>query len=69
MSGKLQHHRVRAGETLRTIAAHYYRHDHKGELWAVIYRYNKHIIADPNQLNPGLRIVIPYVTGHCREGV
>lgn len=64
MIGGLLKHTVRRGETLRTIAAHYYRDDPKGDLWPVIFRYNKHYIADPNQLNPGTHIVIPRIAGH-----
>lgn len=53
----LVHHRVRRGDTLRTIAYQYYK---DGELWSLIYRHNKHYIADPNMVSPGQVIVIPH---------
>lgn len=60
----IRKHTIRRGETLRTIAAHYYPHDRRGDLWAVIYRFNKHVIEDPNQLPIGVEIVIPHIVGH-----
>lgn len=57
MSEPMRTHRVRYGETLSTIAARYYGDP---ELWETVYQANRHYVANPNQLDPGQSLVIPY---------
>jgi len=52
----LQIHVVRAGETLRALAAAYYQDE---SLWQRIYDANRGQIPDPDSLVVGARLVIP----------
>lgn len=51
-------HKVQKGETLATIAQTYY---HDAAKWAVIYQHNERYIANPNQLDPGQKLIIPHL--------
>lgn len=55
---QLTHYRVEHADTLRSIAYRFYK---DGDKWPVVFRHNKHYIADPNVLTPGQIIVIPHV--------
>lgn len=50
-------HKVLKGETLATIAATYYGSAAK---WIDLYQHNERYLANPNQLDPGLMLVVPY---------
>lgn len=51
-------HRVARGETLAGIAQTYYGDASK---WSVIYRHNDRYIRNPNQLDPGMELVVPHL--------
>jgi nucleoid-associated protein YgaU len=51
-------HRVQRGETLAGIAQTYYGDPGK---WAVIYQHNDRYIRNPNQLDPGVELVVPHL--------
>ena len=50
------HYRVRSGDTLSTIARHFYG---KATDWGYIYRENDKIISDPNRIYVGETLLIP----------
>lgn len=50
-------HRVEMTDTLGSLAVHYYGDVTKTSL---ILRHNLHYIPDPNHLQPGIELVIPY---------
>lgn len=50
-------HKVRAGDTLRSLARMYF--DGNSAMWAMIYELNKGSIADPNVLHVGTTLRIP----------
>jgi len=49
-------YRVRPGDTLALVGLMFYR---DAEQWSQIYDANRHVVADPNRLLPGLSLVIP----------
>ena len=49
-------YRVRPGDTLAQVGLMFYG---DAEQWSQIYDANRHVIADPNRLLPGLSLVIP----------
>jgi LysM repeat protein len=50
------HYKVRSGDTLSTIARHFYG---KATDWGYIYRENDKIISDPNRIYVGETLLIP----------
>jgi len=52
-----RYYTVQRGDTLWKIAQHYYRN---GALWPKIYNANRSIIKNPNRIQVGWRLVIPY---------
>lgn len=58
MLGEITRYVIQRGDTLRSIAYAFYKDEDR---WPVIFRYNKHLINDPNVCDPGLSIVIPHV--------
>ncbi len=51
-----QRHTVVAGDTLFTLAQHYYHDERK---FVDIYRVNQDVLTRPDQLTPGTVLVIP----------
>lgn len=49
-------YRVRANDTLASISGRF--HGNSGQ-WREIFEANRHLLADPNQLAPGMTLVIP----------
>ncbi len=56
--GGVRHHTVRAGETLKTIAGYPSVYG-DSKMWVVIYQANRDKVSNPNNLKPGLVLVIP----------
>lgn len=53
-----RYHKVRPGDTLSLIADKIYGDTEK---WTVIYEANKNVLKDPNFINTGRQILIPYL--------
>lgn len=47
---------IRKGDTLRTIARHFYGNEHA---WKKILAANRRVVKNPDQIHPGMRIVLP----------
>jgi nucleoid-associated protein YgaU len=56
-------HRVREGETLSDLARHYLG---SADRWTELFAANRQVLADPDQLRPGMELVIPAASGIAR---
>jgi nucleoid-associated protein YgaU len=50
---------VKQGDTLARIAGYMYGDE---SLWYVLHEANSHIIPDPNHIEPGMQLDVPFVT-------
>lgn len=55
-AGEVRYHLVAEGDTLETLARHYYG---RPERWRVIYAANNDLLRGGRPLKPGMRLVIP----------
>ncbi|HEY5313066.1 MAG TPA: LysM peptidoglycan-binding domain-containing protein [Pirellulales bacterium] len=56
-------HRVREGETLSSLARHYLG---SADRYAELFAANRQVLSDPDQLRPGMELVIPQMPGIAR---